>query len=155
MNCEFEKEIRAALRGRGLNETHEQHLRECEDCHAFSVTQRAMTLVAQAPQEERVLPDPAILWLKGQILRHQRLEARVVRPMRIVQFAAQIAVALGWAALFTWKWPQILSATTDFSVVHFFGSQLGTEFSISAVSVTLTLILITAAITFQAVFAED
>jgi len=117
--------------------------------------QRAMTMVAEAPIAEKALPDPALIWLKGQILRHQRMEAQIVRPMKIVQFAAQIAVALGWAALFTWKWPQILSLTTDFSISKLIGTSISTGFSTSTISVMLTLVLITAASMFQAVFAEE
>jgi len=155
MNCNHEKELRIALREGRFDAALEQHVRSCEECRSFASMQRAMTLVAEAPMELKALPDPALIWLKSQILRHQRMEARVVRPMKIVQFAAQIAVALGWAALFTWKWPQILSITTDFSISNLIGTSIPTNFSTSTISVMLTLILITAATMFQAVFAEE
>ena len=155
MNCIHEKELRTALLTGRIQGSLEQHVRSCEDCRSFASMQRAMTMVAEAPIAEKALPDPALIWLKGQILRHQRMEAQIVRPMKIVQFAAQIAVALGWAALFTWKWPQILSLTTDFSISKLIGTSISTGFSTSTISVMLTLVLITAASMFQAVFAEE
>lgn len=63
-----------------------------------------MQKFAKTPDRQHVLPDPAVVWLKAQLLRNTMAAERVSRPMNAVQIAAYIVVGIAWAALLTWKW---------------------------------------------------
>jgi hypothetical protein len=63
-----------------------------------------MQKFAKTPDRQHALPDPAVVWLKAQLLRNTMAAERVSRPMNAIQIAAYVVVGIAWAALLTWKW---------------------------------------------------
>ena len=63
-----------------------------------------MERFAKIDARSHVLPDPAVVWLKAQLLRTVTVVDRVSRPMNVFQIVCYIAVGAGWATLLTWKW---------------------------------------------------
>jgi hypothetical protein len=102
--CQREGEILVAA-GRGpWSEETRQHLLECEECAAAAAVASWMSDAARNDVRQHKLPDPAVVWLKAQLLRQQSVAQRAGLPLNIVQIAAYLTVAGGWAALLTWKW---------------------------------------------------
>jgi hypothetical protein len=62
-----------------------------------------MAQLADAEVPQRVLPDPALLWLSAQ-LPPPAVAERVGRPVRVVQVICYLTVAATWIGLLASKW---------------------------------------------------
>lgn len=101
--CRFEREVVA---GR-MTDALRAHLADCLDCAAAASVAPWMQRFAGFSDREHILPNPAVLWLKAQLLRSSADAARISRPITIVQLLSYAVIAAGWAALLTWKWDVI------------------------------------------------
>ena len=63
-------------------------------------------VAAEAPRR-RELPDAHHFWITSQLMPNRAVQERVSRPMGVLQVLAYTVVAICWAGLITWKWPQI------------------------------------------------
>jgi hypothetical protein len=72
---------------------------------------------------------------------------RASRPLNVLQIAAYVLVAGGWAALVTWKWPDLQSWMLSFTPKSVVGGLAGTH---SAMSMPLMLaVVVLASITLM------
>jgi hypothetical protein len=147
-SCRFEPQVtEAAASDRWTNPLRE-HVASCSDCTAAAAVAPWMSRFAKVRDREHMLPDPAVLWLKAQLLRSSAAAERIARPMNQVQWVAYITVAAGWAALLTWKWdammrwlgsitPQGMVAATGGAALS--GSFLLTVLALGAMTVVLAV----------------
>ena len=98
--------IRAASEDR-WTEALREHVPTCAGCTAAVAAAPFMRRISRIDARQRKLPDPAVLWLKAQLLRSSAIADRAMRPLNIAQMTAYAAVAAGWAALLTWRWPDL------------------------------------------------
>ncbi|HET7433349.1 MAG TPA: hypothetical protein VFN10_01415 [Thermoanaerobaculia bacterium] len=98
--CRFEHDVVA---GRWTDSLR-AHVASCEECAATMSVSPWLTKFAKIPDREHILPDPAVLFLKAQLMRATSEAARLSRPMTFFQLIAYTIIAAGWAAVLTWKW---------------------------------------------------
>lgn len=135
----------------------ELHLRECAVCGDAAKIAIAMREVVAAPIVERKLPDPALIWLKSQILERRIARERVERPANVANIIAYGVLAVCWAALFSWKWPQISIWLTDFDAGRLIALALTSTEGISIPTVTAVVVLValTGGLAARTVLAEE
>lgn len=132
-----------------------QHVLECEDCAAALAVAPWMAELGAQDVRERPLPDPAIVWMKAQLLRGSAGIERAARPLQIAQLSAYFVVAGGWAALLTWKWSVVQSWVRDFSASHLMQSAASGSLSLSFFAVLLMLSSLTILLALHTILAED
>src|SRR5687767_11751867 len=101
--CVQEPLIRRAAVEDRWTEALRQHAVGCADCTAAALAAPFMARFARIDVRHRPLPDPALIWLKAQLLRGTVVADRISRPLNVAQLVSYVAVAAGWAALVTWK----------------------------------------------------
>lgn len=101
--CRFERDVMAGRMTDSLRE----HLTTCNECAAAAEVSPWMQRFSSFSDREHILPNPAVLFLKAQLLRSNAVAARVGRPLTIVQLISYGVIAACWAALLTWKWDAI------------------------------------------------
>ena len=155
--CTQEPLIRRAAVEDRWTEALRQHVAQCPDCAAAAAAAPFMTSFARVGVRRRALPDPAVIWLKAELLRGSIAADRIARPMNIAQISSYVLVAAGWAALLTWKWEEIQSWMLSFTPAQWVseagGPQQGIPFAI--VVALLTLSSLTAMLTVHAIVAEE
>lgn len=104
-SCRFERDV---LAGRWTDALR-AHVATCDDCTMTMQVAPWMSDFARMPDREHMLPDPAVLFLKAQLMRGTVDAARLSRPLTVVQMLAYGLVAAAWAALLTWKWESIVN----------------------------------------------
>ena len=147
---------RAAVEDR-WTEALRQHVKECRDCAAAAAAAPFMTRFAKIDARQRALPDPAVLWLKAQLLRGTAVADRATRPLNIAQMAAYLAIAAGWAALLTWKWSDLQQWLLGFTPASLVGEAAGAHSSMSAAILVSVVILssLTVMLGLHAILAEE
>lgn len=146
----------AAVDGR-WTEALRQHVARCEDCAAAAAAAPFMTRFAKLDMRQRALPDPAVLWLKAQLLGGNAVVDRASRPLHIAQFISYVAIAAGWAGLLTWKWGELQQWVLHFTPASLVGEAAGMPTSTSATILVALLILssLTVMVGLHAILAEE
>lgn len=103
MRCPHEPHVVSAVIENKWTSTTRAHVASCEACAAAAAVAPFMADLAGAEVPQRVVPDPALLWLKAQ-LPPPAAAASVGRPMRVVQLMAYLVVAATWIGLLVSKW---------------------------------------------------
>lgn len=105
--CAFESNVLEAAESGRWSESLRAHVAGCESCAAAAAVAQWMAEFARQDDREHILPDPSVVWLKAQLLRQHNAVELASRPMHLLQVAAYMIVAAGWAALLTWKWAAV------------------------------------------------
>jgi hypothetical protein len=105
--CRFEPQVVRATSDDRWTDALRMHVADCVDCAAAASIAPWMGDFARISDREHILPDPAVLWLKAQLLRGSSEAARVTMPLTVAQLISYGVIAAGWAALLTWKWGMI------------------------------------------------
>ncbi|HSP33843.1 MAG TPA: hypothetical protein VLU46_05955, partial [Thermoanaerobaculia bacterium] len=74
--------LRAASEDR-WTESLREHVPTCADCSAAVAAAPFMRRISRIDARQRRLPDPAVLWLKAQLLRTTAIVDRAMRPLNI------------------------------------------------------------------------
>lgn len=104
MKCLQETHVLHAAESNEWTNALREHVASCADCAAAANIAPWMERFAQIDARKHVLPDPAVVWLKAQLLRTVTVVERVSRPMNAFQILCYVVVGGGWATLLTWKW---------------------------------------------------
>ncbi|MEA2491740.1 MAG: hypothetical protein QOH21_3532 [Acidobacteriota bacterium] len=105
--CRFEPQVIRATSDDRWTDALRMHVADCVDCAAAASITPWMGDFARISDREHILPDPAVLWLKAQLLRGSSEAARAALPLTIAQLISYGVIAAGWAALLMWKWDVI------------------------------------------------
>ena len=103
-SCPFERDVVKTGDPRQWPEALVEHVAGCDTCAAAAAVGPWMQQFAKTPVREHRLPDPAVVWLKAQLLKNTMAAERVGRPMTAVQIAAYVLVGGSWATLLMLKW---------------------------------------------------
>ena len=118
--CRFEPHVLRATQEDRWTDALRNHVADCVDCAAAASVAPWMGDFSRFADREHILPDPAVLWLKAQLLRGSTEGARASMPLTVVQLISYGVIAAGWAALLTWKWSAVevwLSSMTPSGLV--------------------------------------
>lgn len=152
--CRFEREVLEAAESDRWTDALREHAAGCADCAAAAAVAPWMDRFAHLSDREHILPHPSIVWLKAQVMRNSAEMARASRPMHIVQMAAYLAVAAGWAVMLTWKWDDVQRLIDNFSATGF---AAGSSHLLSLPLFTALLFLgtVTVTLAMHTILAED
>ena len=154
--CRYERDV---LQGKWTDSLR-AHMATCADCAAAAEVAPWMEQFAATDVRRHILPDPAVVWLKAQLLRNTVGVDRAVRPVTNFQAAAYMIVAAGWAALLTWKWSALQAWLLRFSPSHLLGAASGTAAASASVTfsffaVVIVLLSITVLLGLHTILAEE
>lgn len=147
--------IRAASEDR-WTEALREHVPDCAGCKGAVAAAPFMRRISRIDSRQRKLPDPAVLWLKAQLLRSSAIADRAMRPLNVAQMIAYAAVAAGWAALLTWRWPDLQRWVLAFTPAHM--AQGVAHSSPLSVTFLLTIVILasmTVMLALHTILAED
>ena len=153
--CRFEEQVLEAIRRGEWTPALRTHARECDDCAAAIAIAPWMERFAAADVRERPLPDPAIVWMKAQLLRGTATVDRAARPLQVTQLSAYLIVAAGWAAVLTWKWNVIQSWLSAFTPAGFAHAATSGSFSAAFFVVVFLLSSATVVLGLHTILAEE
>ncbi len=154
-SCRFEPQvIEAASSARWTNPLRE-HVASCSGCAAAAAVAPWMSRFSKVRDREHMLPDPAVLWLKAQLLRSSAAAERIARPMNQVQWVAYITVAAGWAALLTWKWDAMVRWFGSITPGGMLAASSGNSLSSTFLLTVLVLGSLTVVLAVHTIFAEE
>lgn len=142
-DCAYESNVLEAAESGRWTESLRAHVASCETCEAAASVAQWMADFAKQDDREHILPDPTVVWLKAQLLGQHAAVEQASRPMHLLQVAAYVVVAAGWAALLTWKWAAIEEWMLTFSPRYFVS---GAAVSGGASSLSLTFFAIVVAL---------
>jgi hypothetical protein len=154
--CPHEANVRQAAAGDRWTEALRAHAKECADCAAAAAVSAFMNVAASSTVRPS-LPDPAVIWLKANLMRGLAITDRASRPLNFVQLIAYLAVAAGWAALLTWKWADLHAWVVSVTPANLVGNLAGTEasFSVTIVAAVVILSSLTLGLGLHAILAEE
>lgn len=155
-SCRHEPHVIRAVREDQWTDALREHVLGCGDCAAASAAAPFMQRLARLDERQRKLPDPAVVWLKAQLLRGSANAERAARPLTVIQIAAYMIVAGGWAGVLTWKWNDIqrwLLAFTPTSIVR--GVAHGSPLSMTFLLSVMVLASMTLMLALHTILAED
>ena len=133
-----------------------EHVAGCDNCAAAAAAAPFMKRLAQVDERQRKLPDPAVVWLKAQLLRGGALAERAARPLTIVQIVAYIVVAAGWASVLTWKWADLQQWILRFTPSGMAqGMTHSSSLSIAFLLMVVVLATMTVMLGLHTILAED
>lgn len=157
-SCRLERDVMRAAVDDRWTDALRRHVETCEECAAAAAVAPWMHGLARVDERVHVLPDPAVVWLKAQLLRGTAVAERATRPLAISQMMAYFAVAAGWAALLTWKWSALhewlISVTPSALVANASGTQ-SASLSLSLLAIVLVLSSVTVALAMHTILAEE
>jgi len=154
--CRHEPHILRAVVEDRWTDALREHVSRCADCAAAAAAAPFMKQLARVDERQQKLPDPAVVWLKAQLLRGGALAERAARPLTIVQITAYIVVAAGWAAVLTWKWAdlqRIILSFTPTSIVQ--GIAHSSALSVTFLLMVVVLASMTVMLALHTILAED
>jgi len=132
---------------------------KCEECEAAAAVSGWMTDFARMDDREHILPDPAVVWLKAQVMRGSVGIERAARPMTLVQMGAYFVVAAGWAAMLTWKWSALVAWFETLRPSRFLvGGAVGVDaasLTLPFFAIVLVLSSLTIMLAMHGILAED
>jgi hypothetical protein len=157
--CAYESNVLEAAESGRWSESLRAHVASCESCEAAASVAKWMTGLAQHDDREHILPDPAVVWLKAQLLRQHAAVEQAARPMNALQIAAYVIVAAGWAALLTWKWAAVEEWMLTFSPRYFLsGAALNagtSSLSLTFFAIVIVLSSVTVMLALHTIVAEE
>lgn len=111
---------------------------------------------AEAPRR-RDLPDANYFWITWQLMPDRVDQERASKPMGFLQVLAYSIVAICWAALITWKWPQIQDWVKgpDIAGRLLEAASGSASVSFSMVFLVVGLLAITSVVIMHSVLAEE
>lgn len=154
--CRHETHVIRAVRDNQWTDALRDHAAGCADCAAAAAAAPFMSRLARLDERQQKLPDPAVMWLKAQLLRGSAMADRATRPLTIIQIAAYLVVAGGWAAVLTWKWSDLrqwLLGFTPSSMVQ--GMAHGSPMSVTFLLMVVALASMTVMVALHTILAED
>ena len=154
--CRFERATVEAAKSGQWTDSLREHVETCADCAAAASVAGWMDRLGRTDERQQKLPDPAVVWLKSQILRGSAVAERASRPVTIAQIIAYLAVAAGWAGFLSWKWTFIHGWMRGFSA-ETIASHATTSSGVS-LGVLLTLFVlssITVVVALHTILAEE
>ncbi|HUP50790.1 MAG TPA: hypothetical protein VNA04_18605 [Thermoanaerobaculia bacterium] len=156
-SCVSEPLVRRAAAEDRWTEALRQHVRECQECAAAAAASPFMARFSRIDARQRALPDPAVLWLKAQLLRSGAAADRAARPLNVAQIVSYAAIAAGWAALLTWKWDELQRWLLSFTPASLVGDLAGTQSAIPATLVLAVVLLssLTVMLAVHSILAEE
>jgi hypothetical protein len=157
MNCRLEADVVRAAEEGAWTDALRRHAAECADCEAAAAVARWMRDFSRVDEREHILPDPAVLWLKSQILRGTAGMERAAKPMTMVQIAAYLLVAGGWTALLTWRWDALNRWFENLNPAEALTNSAAGAASLSATFFLCVLVLssITIVVAMHTILAEE
>jgi len=129
--CRFETHVLRAMSENLWTDSLRQHVTTCNECAAAMAVGPWMLQFADGDDREHRLPDPAVLWLKAQLLQATATVDRAARPITSMQMAAYLIIAACWAALLTWKWTAIQVWMESLTPKHFMSGPVSASASAS------------------------
>ncbi len=153
--CRFEPRVMEAASNDHWTDPLREHVAACKECAAVAEVAPWISRFAKIRDREHMLPDPAVLWLKAQLLRSSAAAERVARPMNQVQLLAYVLVAAGWAALLTWKWDAMLRWLESMTPGGMFAAAGGNVISVSFLLTVLILGSMTVVVAVHTILAEE
>ena len=116
--CRHETHVRRAAVEDRWSESLRAHVMECADCAAAASVAPFLSRFSKLEERRPRIPDPAVIWLKAQLLGSVAVAERVTRPLNIFQMVAYVVIAGGWAALLMWKWADLQHWALSFVPSH-------------------------------------
>jgi hypothetical protein len=157
--CAYESNVIEAAESGRWSESLRGHVASCESCEAAVSVATWMADFSRQDDREHILPDPTVVWLKAQLLRQHATVDLVSRPMHLLQIAAYVIVAGGWAALLTWKWNAVEEWMLTLSPRHFVSGvaiSTGTSsLSLTFFAVVIMLLSVTVMLALHTILAEE
>ena len=154
--CRFERDTIEAAKSGQWTDALRGHVRTCADCAAAASVAGWMDLLGRTDERQQKLPDPAVVWLKSQILRGSAVAERASRPVTIAQVIAYLLVAAGWAGFLSWKWTFIRDWMTGFSPESIAARAATTSgVSLGVLFTLFVLSSITVVVALHTILAED
>lgn len=129
--CRHEAHVRRAAAEDNWTDALREHVSQCEECTATAAVAPFMYRFARTSERQHRLPDASVVWLKAQLFRSSAIAQRVTRPLNVLQIAAYLVVAGGWAGLLTWKWNALQQWMLSFTPQSVVGGIAGTQSAIS------------------------
>lgn len=157
-DCAYESNVLDAAESGRWSESLRGHVASCESCEAAASVAQWMTELARHDDREHILPDPAVVYLKAQLLGQQAAVDQASRPMHLLQIAAYMTVAAGWAALLTWKWAAVEEWMLTFSPRYFVSGALNggaTSLSMTFFAIVIVLSSVTVMLALHTILAEE
>ncbi|MGZ8853531.1 MAG: hypothetical protein ACXW2X_09045 [Thermoanaerobaculia bacterium] len=154
-NCRLERDTIAAAKSGQWSDSLREHVRSCADCTAAAAVAGFMERLGRTDERQHKLPDPAVVWLKSQILRGSIGVERVSRPVTIAQMFSYLVVAAGWAGFLSWKWPSIAGWMSGWSAEGIATHAASGSFSISVLATFFILSSITVLLALHTILAEE
>jgi len=156
MKCAHESNVLRAAADDRWTGALRGHVGECEDCAAAAAAAPWMSRFSRMSDRERLLPDPAIVWLKAQLMRGTVDVARISRPITIAQLIAYCVIAGGWAGVLTWKWRAVqawIGTLTPTGLVH--TAARAESLSLTFFTVVIVLASMTVTLALHTILAEE
>ncbi len=153
MKCLQETHVLHAAESNEWTDALREHVAACADCAAAANVAPWMERFAKIDARSHALPDPAVVWLKAQLLRTVTVVDRVSRPMNVFQIVCYIAVAAGWATLLTWKWAALeawISTVTSARIL--IG---GSGLSVASFVIVFALTSVTVMVALHTILADE
>lgn len=154
-SCRHEREVVRAAKEDRWTDALRAHVAECADCAEAAAVAPWLGRFAGISDREHILPDPAIVWLKAQILQGTADISRVSRPMTFVQLVAYLVVAAGWAGVLTWKWDAVESLMRRFTTPAGIVTSGAQGMSIAFISIMFVLASTTILLAMHTILAEE
>jgi hypothetical protein len=153
--CRHEQDtIRAAESGQWTDSLR-AHMKSCADCASAAAVAGWMDRLGRTDERQHKLPDPAVVWLKSQILRGSMAADRVSRPVTIAQIVAYVSVAALWAGFLSWKWQSIARWMSGWSPQDFASHAAAGPVSFGVLAAFFVLSSITGLLALHTIVAED
>lgn len=154
--CRHEPHVRRAVLENQWTEALREHAATCPECAAAAAAVPFMKRIASLDERQRKLPDPAVVWLKAQLLRGSLVADRATRPLNIMQISAYLVVAAGWAAMLTWKWTELQRWILGFTPTRLVqGMAQSSTLSITFLLTVVILASMTVMLALHTILAED
>jgi hypothetical protein len=154
--CRHEPHIIRAVAEDRWTDALRDHVASCADCAAAAAATPFMARLARLDERQQKLPDPGVLWLKAQLLRGGALAERAARPLTIVQIVAYVVVAAGWAAVLTWRWPDLQRWILGFTPARMVqGMAHSSTLSVTFLLMVVVLASMTVMLALHTILAED
>lgn len=155
--CRHETHVIRAAEENAWSESLRSHVESCDDCAAAASTAVWMTQFSALDDRERVLPDPAIVFLKAQLLAGTAAAERAARPITMLQIGAYLSVAACWATVLTWKSAAFKAWFASFSPSTMVRSAAGIAptLSLPFLATIFVLASLTALLALHTILAEE
>jgi hypothetical protein len=155
VHCRLERDTLAAAKSGQSSDFLREHLHSCADCTAAAAVAGFMDRLGRTDERAHKLPDPAVVWMKSQILRGTMAADRISRPITIAQTVSYLVVAAGWAGFLSWKWPSITGWMTSFSPEGIASHATSAPMSMSVLATLFILSSITVLVALHTILAEE